>query len=149
MKVLFLDFDGVLNTEKYVKNCGYFGVVIDPEKLANLRRIVDETGSKIVITTSWREHWGEPSHDQTGDEIDRIFKTAGLEVFDKTKAFGSREEEIERWLGENKNVLRFAAIDDMVLEAPFLKGRFIKTSSHRGLDEQATVKAIEILNGVD
>lgn len=149
MKVLFLDFDGVLNTEKYVKNCGYFGVVIDPEKLENLKQIVDETGAKIVLTISWREHWGEPLHDETGDEIDRIFKSVGMKIFGKTPKLINREDEIDQWLKTNSGVTSFAVLDDMFLSAPFLNDFFVKTSSHRGLDEQATRKALEILNGVD
>ena len=37
-KVIFLDFDGVLNTEKYVSACGYFGVIIDPARMVLLKQ---------------------------------------------------------------------------------------------------------------
>ena len=57
MKALFLDFDGVLNTEKYLALYGAEGVVIDPARLELLKEIIDATGAKIVLSTSWREHW--------------------------------------------------------------------------------------------
>lgn len=33
MKIVFLDFDGVLYSEKYIRECGYYGVIINPIKL--------------------------------------------------------------------------------------------------------------------
>lgn len=47
MKVIFLDFDGVITTEKS-RWC------LDKDKMLLLKRIVDATGAKIVISSSWR-----------------------------------------------------------------------------------------------
>lgn len=48
VKILFLDVDGVLNGEHY----GYGGV--DDSLLFLLKTIIDETGCKIVLSTTWR-----------------------------------------------------------------------------------------------
>ena len=98
VKVIFLDFDGVLNSEAYVRNCGRSGVVIDPACLLLVKKLVEATGAKIVLTTSWREHWDADSAlcDETGREINAIFGREGLEIFDKTQVVSRRrEEEIE------------------------------------------------------
>ena len=61
-KYLFLDFDGVLNTGKYAKQMKHegidpfdeFGALFDPEAIANLKHIVELTGCKIILSSTWR-----------------------------------------------------------------------------------------------
>ena len=48
-RVIFLDIDGVLN--RTVKAAQ---VVVVPELVARLKRICDETGAQIVLSTFWR-----------------------------------------------------------------------------------------------
>ncbi len=150
MKVLFLDFDGVLNSDLYVRAHPSGGVVIDPSRLELLSRIVARTGARIVLTTSWRDHW-DPAperRDAVGEEIVRIFGTAGLAVFGKTPRLGDREKEIAAWLGEHPETEAFAVLDDRPYEEGFLRGSFVLTSGLRhGLDGEDAEKAIRILNG--
>lgn len=150
MKVLFLDFDGVLNSERYVRRCGRYGVIIDPERLALLKKITDATDAVIVLTTSWREHWDKDDAlcDETGVQINGIFSGYGLCIFDKTpKLFSRREEEIKAWLDSHPETEGFAVLDDAFLSADFLCGHFVKTSDFRGgLCEQNVLEAIDILN---
>ena len=77
MKVLFLDIDGVLNSSNWfeymqycIKNDMYNRALnfieindehikrklsmIDDRAIANLNRIVEETGCKAVLSSSWR-----------------------------------------------------------------------------------------------
>jgi len=150
MKVIFLDFDGVLNYDKYVRNCSAYGVIIDPCKMILLKQIIDATAAKIVLSTSWREHWDKENEncDSTGVKLNEIFKKYGLEIFDKTpKLYTSREEEIKAWLNRCPDVKNFVVLDDGFLSADFLNRHFIKTSNYfDGLDETDVKKAIEILN---
>lgn len=151
MKVLFLDFDGVLNGDAYVRRQGRCGVLLDPEKLALLKRIIDATDTKIVLSTSWREHWSPMREecDEIGEEINRIFRRHGMEIYDKTpnKTMG-REKNMRRWLEDHPRVTHYAALDDQFLEADFLKDHFVLTSNLRGgLDEEDVQKAISILGG--
>lgn len=46
MKVIFLDFDGVITIPHKWD--------INTERLKNLKKIIDATGAKIVISSSWR-----------------------------------------------------------------------------------------------
>lgn len=52
MKVIFLDIDGVLN----VIGQGYdeYGQLFHPHLVENLKYIIDQTGAKIMISSSWR-----------------------------------------------------------------------------------------------
>lgn len=65
-KVIFLDFDGVLNTERHIAALrkqhkplsDKYGYLFDPESVANLGRIVERTGAVVVIISSWcMEGW--------------------------------------------------------------------------------------------
>lgn len=149
MKVIFLDFDGVLNSEKYVQNCGEYGVVIDPTRMLLLKQVIDASDANIVLSTSWREHWEKKSSEcsATGKQIDAIFAEYGLSIFDKTpKLHLRRELEIKHWINEHSNIDNFVVLDDMFLGAEFLEGHFVKTSNyHDGLDETNVKEAIEIL----
>lgn len=80
MKIIFLDFDGVLNSVSYCRLHREPGVLLDPARMALLRRIVDATGAEIVLSTSWKEHWEtEPDRcDDIGKEINRIFCRYGI-----------------------------------------------------------------------
>ena len=60
--VIFLDFDGVLNTEQYQARLAIegkpkkdaWGPLFDPRAVANLQKIVEATDARIVISSSWR-----------------------------------------------------------------------------------------------
>jgi hypothetical protein len=74
MKVLFLDIDGVLNCSK-TPNPRKLPYVIDKKLLARLERLVERTGAKVVLSSSWRldpvgllaaKYWGIPYWDVSG-----------------------------------------------------------------------------------
>lgn len=153
MKVLFLDVDGVLNSEKYVRRHGNAGLIVDPARMELLQQIIRATDAAIVLSTSWREHWSpDPSLcDAVGEEINALFARYGLTVYGKTPTLrAGREQEIAQWLRENPSVTRYAVLDDRFLSADFLKDHFVLTSNVRdGLDEADAQKAINILNSED
>lgn len=55
-KYIFLDFDGVLNTEQYQAECAIsnlpksdnYGLLFDPRAIKNLERIIKETSEKLL-----------------------------------------------------------------------------------------------------
>lgn len=150
MKALFLDFDGVLNSAKYLLDYGDCGMAIDPTRMVLLRRIVDATGARIVLSTSWREHWSKnlAECDSTGVLINEIFGKYGLQIWDKTPELHTRREhEIKSWLDKHPEVKSFVVLDDRLLSAAYLNGHFIKTYNHfDGLEAEDVQKAIDILN---
>lgn len=150
MKVIFLDFDGVLNTEKYIRSCAEFGLIIDPSKMALLKQIADATNARIILSTSWREHWDEETQncDNIGIEINDIFEQYSLHILGKTPILNCcREDEIAVWLKSNPQVVNFVVLDDRFLDSELIRGHFVKTSGYsKGLDEISVEMAIDILN---
>ena len=70
MKIIFLDFDGVMDTEYYdhiLSEAGKpisdeYGLLFDPECVKNLKYIIDNTGADIVVSSTWKEDiytWGQ------------------------------------------------------------------------------------------
>lgn len=62
MKIIFLDFDGVMDTAYYdhilskegLPSCDEYGAVFDPSCVMNLKHIIDQTGADIVVSSSWK-----------------------------------------------------------------------------------------------
>lgn len=149
MKVLFLDFDGVLNSQDYRDRYGSMGAGIDKSKMPLLKRLVDSTDAKIVIITSLREYWDKDPDkcDYFGKVINETFAEYGLEIYDKTSVLENekREDEIFQWFVDHPATKNYVAIDDGALFANFLVGHFVQPKD--GLEEEHVEKAIEILIG--
>ena len=82
MKVIFLDIDGVLNSNDwYVYRRDYYEMddvknqyplyEFDPRAVERLNRIIKETGAKIVVSSSWRS--GE-----TVESLQFLFDRVGI-----------------------------------------------------------------------
>ena len=150
MKILFLDIDGVLNSAKYDRIKSETSGNIDSTRLPLLKRIVDETDAKIVLTSTWRKLWDndEIKNTATGRELNRIFEKAGLKIFDKTSVLGCRKDEVSAWLSEHPETERFCIIDDMLFGWDELSDYLVRTDPliGYGLEEKHMRSAIEILN---
>jgi HAD domain in Swiss Army Knife RNA repair proteins len=103
MKVVFLDIDGVLNSEK-TPNPRQFPYVVDKRLLARLKKLLQRTRAKVVLTSSWRcdpvglfaaKHSGVPFIDVCPD-LPR----------------SPRCKEIQAWLARHPKVTRYVVIDD-------------------------------------
>jgi len=155
MKVIFLDIDGVLNSRAYDKKRDINAQTnIDETRLPLVKRIVEETGAKIVLSSTWREDC-EKDPDicrEDGVYINQTFSKFGLEIFDKTPFLGicaDRSEEIKTWLEETPHKIEsFVIIDDYRFVWGSLSDNFVKTNPNfgLGLEEEHVLKAIKILN---
>ncbi len=173
MKVLFLDFDGVLNTEKYQTQlrrngkAGWdnYGSVFDPAAVANLGRIINSVpGLKIVVESSWKaqglvflqQMWidrGLPGeiYDVTLDTLDDDLLTADLsdpEVFSKLEGMG-KGREIQAWLNGHPRVNEYVILDDVPQFFEELAAHHIQVDSIVGITSENTEKAIEILGALN
>ncbi len=154
MKIIFLDIDGVFNSRTYDRKRNWNEQTdIDETRLPLVKKIVDETGAKIVLSSTWREHWDKAAEkcDVDGIYINKTFAKFGLEVYDKTPDLGlsaDRPDEIRSWLNSTKeNIESFVIIDDYRYGWGELSDNFVKTNPHfgLGLEEEHVQKAIEIL----
>jgi hypothetical protein len=150
MRILFLDVDGVLNhREVFVPG--------DPaplcrDALAQLKRVVDETSCRIVLSSTWR---GVPRLvDRLPDDLVRNhfhgdWRTIEIRhgitkggVYLPTK----RGEEVDEWLGRHPEIERYAIVDD---DSDFLEHQlpfFVKTSfDGGGLTDAHADELIEIM----
>lgn len=117
MKVIFLDVDGVLNSQSLFEKCKEDLVPIDEENIKYLKKIVDATGASIVLSSSWRYGWAEHS-DDVQDWCRLLVDTLEkyeLKIIDKTEYLsnGRREDEIKDWLEKSSEpVENFVILDD-------------------------------------
>lgn len=62
MKIIFLDFDGVMDTayhntvlvSKGLQETDEYGVIFDPMCIKNLETIIKSTRADIIVTSSWK-----------------------------------------------------------------------------------------------
>ena len=175
MKVLFLDIDGVLNSQNWFgyrlycsKNNIYDRILnftdindeyinhklsmIDDRAIVNLNRIIDETGCKVVLSSSWKS-----SRKSVNDLTQYILKIKGFkyELYDVTPRlwrdeFGTqRGEEIQMWLdkeSEKNEIESFVILDDDTDILPEQMKNFIHIDGQVGLIDKDVVTAIKILN---
>src|SRR3954452_25283644 len=103
MKIIFLDIDGVLNCDK-TPNPRNFPYIVDKKLLARFKKLLERTGARVVLTSSWRcdpvglfaaKHWGVPFIDVCPD-----------------RQRSSRRDELRAWLKAHPRVRRFIVLDD-------------------------------------
>ena len=157
-KILFLDIDGVLNTKWWYtqmdKNTprDKYGYAFDPNAVTNLKKILDETGADIVISSSWK-CWGLPALkemwrnrklpgkllDITPDIMsDELLLNVELSSTDQLYTRGC---EIKGWLLQHKDEdVRYVIIDDMDNYLSEQQSRFVQTDPEIGLSETDAVK---------
>lgn len=156
MKVIFLDFDGVITTPKSQSK-------LDPTKMALVGRILDTTGAKIVISSSWRRYSLEDTIKHITD-ADNFFVggnpfpypeavigvTERMYSFcypDNDRHFGlPRGCEIEHYLRKHSEIERYVIIDDDQDMLLCQAENFVHTNGEIGLTELDAEKAIVILN---
>lgn len=149
MKVIFLDFDGVMDTAHYDNYLNYmglpendkYGVVLDPDCIANLKRIIDATGADIVVSSTWKDF-------MTYREILEMWEYRQLPGFvtDTTPTCSrKRGDEIDRWLEDCKTECEYVIIDDMD-ETQFNEHQYPKlfiVNPYDGLNELTADRIIQ------
>ena len=154
MKIIFLDIDGVLNSEMYEASrkddCG--DGYIDLSRVKLLADIVNATDAKIVLISSLRLDWDKNPDlcGKDGKYINQCFAKNGLSIMDKTPYFSlftERRKEVLSWLLDHQSeVERFVIIDDMKDGWGELDYRVVNTNPQGyGLEEAHVEKAIELL----
>lgn len=152
-KVIFLDVDGVLNTNSDAGTGR--SDVLRPLLLQRLGAIVHATSSKIVLSSSWRFH----------PQLCTILTSALVQVSkipsdavigmtgEARSGTVARAEEIGEWLDTTMRqgrtpIASWVVIDDLPLGGvPYLAGHFVRVDPRTGLTAKNVKSAIHILNG--
>lgn len=159
MKVIFLDFDGVLNSSDNQAAMGYekktenteiiygftmdeYGVLFDERCVRWLSYIVGVTRSKFVISSTWRLMGLE--------KLKAMWKHRDLpgEVIGVTPWHldtDKRGDQIKYWLQSNK-VDSYCIIDDVNEMLDEQQEFFVKTDYEFGLTMDTSTKIVSILN---
>ena len=160
MKVIFLDFDGVITTYNSKWK-------IDMNKINIINDICDKTNAKIVITSSWRiGHRGNVSAfherlkqyfikhnylDQFKDTLDKFIGN----IVGMTKCLSKyidgvvRGDEIKSYMSEHHEVENYVILDDDSDMCDYQLFNFVQTDPYEGITERDAKLCVDILNGVE
>ena len=144
MKVIFLDFDGVITTLESRWN-------IDSEKCKLVKRICDETGAKIVISSSWRKSNLEYTMKQFSKESFLLYDYV-IDVTKRLSISGSasitipRGVEILEYIESHDSITNYVILDDDTDMLLWQRNHFVHTNTYEGINEKNVEQAIKILN---
>ena len=159
MKIIFLDVDGVLNCRNSTSKCQCF-IGIDADKVKRLRRIVEVTGAKIVLTSTWKLHWirdlrYKDEQNELSNYLDRKLRRENLFISDKTTEdnLKHRGQGIYDYLSRHQ-VESWVVLDDEIFDDYEYYGvmsHLVKTSFYAdngGLQDEHVELAIGLLNTI-
>lgn len=153
MKVIFLDVDGVLVSEEGFQKAQFSQhqrVIFDKEALACLKRLAEETGGRVVITSSWRPY-SKQRPTMSYLWLKGILMHNGTPVIGETPrltqdGISDRSDEIAAWIKQNP-VEGFVVLDDndRFAHQPEIRKRWVKVSSYTGLRDAHRAAAVKLL----
>lgn len=160
-KIIFLDIDGVLN----VIGQGHdeYGQIFHKHLEDNLRWIIEETGAKIVISSTWRmsglkvmqEMWKK--RNLPGEVIGITPDLAEAKTYFSLEYYDAveRGHEIQKYIDDN-NIKYYCIIDDDNDMLESQRNNFVRTANNidhsdcvdigYGLTRKCAEQVIEILN---
>jgi hypothetical protein len=167
-KIIFLDFDGVLNTEHYQGLLQFqgkpwqdeHGAYFDPNAIKQLERIIDATDAHIVVESSWKYHGLDAMKElwEVRNLPGRIIDITPSTISDEYLLSNDLENiypsmlhckgiEIASWLSKYETQdFRYVTIDDEYVILDSQLPYFILTNPYEGITEEQANKIISILN---
>ena len=162
MRVLFLDIDGVLNSnfwnDSHQREISD-GTLIDEEKVKILVPLIKRTNAKIILHSGWRIWFDaelKPLRTEAKRLID-IFAKEGLSIDGLTPDLTTEEirrskkfslvkaEEILLWLETNNDVSGWVVLDDLDLHNEQIEKHQVMPDQAIGLTLEDVEKAERIL----
>lgn len=134
MKVIFLDKDGVLNSDEFFdrtdkQNSEGAEIDVDIEKVKLLKEALDATGANVVVTASARYTRG-------GQALMQLLRNNQI-FASLTQLIGNeRGIEIKRWLSEHPDTEDYVILDDEIFDSydEELMSKLIKISNGNGMN---------------
>jgi len=158
MKIIFLDFDGVLNSDAFFKanDNRYLPETLDLAAVARVNTIVARTGAKVVVSSTWRLGY---SLDQLKDILGRhhlsgevIGVTPVIQDVDEDRVIVVRKAprglEIQRWLDTQPEPPEAFVILDDEADMEHLGGRLVRTQFATGLGDEQVEAAVALLGAL-
>lgn len=166
-RVIFLDFDGVLNTENYQRKLHQegkpkwdsFGYLFDPEAVGNLKKVLDSVpDSLLVINSSWKLEgiermislWKARNLPGTINSITPDYApdllNIDLEELDNIMLLSGKGNEVKQWLSQNgAEGCPYVIFDDIPDFLPEQEAHLICTDPRVGITFEDAIKAINLL----
>ncbi|MFA9378339.1 MAG: HAD domain-containing protein [Lachnotalea sp.] len=161
-KIIFLDVDGVLNSnpwnDTHQKEISV-GLLIDEDKVKLLSEIISKTEASIILHSGWRVWFDEnilPTRKESQLLVEILERNHILilgvtpdlstEEVKVTKKYSLvKAKEILTWLQEHPEVERWVVIDDLYLHNDEVEKHQIKTNCLIGLTQADVDAAIDRL----
>lgn len=166
MKYIFLDVDGVLNSDIYMSSDQYFAecesleiipegrqvmekahhLHIDPAAMKLLNVLVERSEAKVILSSTWRIKYSLV-------EMNMMFQKRGatFQIADVTPAkmsYRPRGHDVSEYLSSMKRngevPEAFVILDDIDAFSN-LKNHFVQTSEDEGLTQEDVAQALKIL----
>ena len=151
---MILISDGVVNCWSTKERAPSKVIGVEQRLIALVKEIVDATGAKLVLSSTWRQDWFYEH--MGGDDWPYLrseFAKQDLYFIDHTPLHKSRHrgEEIKDWLENTEyDVKSYVVIDDEMFDIWDLHdGHMVQTSFDSGIKPGAVKMAIEILEKED
>ena len=153
IKIIFLDVDGVLNTNKTTRSLACCREIkfVDTRKVLRLRELAERTGAKIVLSSTWR-FGALPNafflEREALRELVAEFKRLRCPLwFDVTPFLprAKRWQEINAWLITH-DIEDFIILDDVGEELKPFADKLVLTDPNEGLTKERMEFAISLLN---
>lgn len=154
MNIIFLDIDGVLNEAFSQSRAPHGCIGVDNDKVQRLKKIIDTTGAKIVLCSTWRMGWScNPELcDEDAAYLNKELAREHLIIHAKTEdGISDRGHAIINWLTKCAEQPEWIVLDDEVFmdyEECGIMPHLVKTSfAFGGLQDEHVEKAIALLMG--
>lgn len=169
-KIIFLDFDGVLNTEHYQgllrfqgKPCrDAYGALFAPSSVRGLQHIIDATSADIVVSSSWKslglpfikEMWearalpGNVIDITPNNASDKWLLTADFKETNPTYGH-CKGVEIASWLADNADDnASYVIFDDEDVALNSQQPHFLLINPYEGITTETAETAVRILQSI-
>jgi len=162
MKVIFLDIDGVLNSnfwndthQKEISD----GTLIDEEKVILLGQLIRNTNAKIVLHSGWKFWFNSEIKPlrREAEELISMLEKEGIKIYDVTPDYTTEEirkskkfslvkaREILAWISQHDNIEKWIVIDDLDLHNEEIERHQIFTDASLGLTAENVCEAEGLL----
>ena len=163
MKIIFLDIDGVLNSDlwnashqKEIRD----GTLIDEEKVMLLGQLIRSTNARVVLHSGWK-FWFDCEGAPLRKEAERLislFEKNGIKINGATPDHTTEEvrksrtfslvkaSEILAWISQHSNIEKWIVLDDLDLHNEEIRKHQILTDSNVGLTFENIREAESLLS---
>ena len=163
IKVIFLDIDGVLNHELFMRGISKYPRskkeprplnMLDRGSIEILNSLIDATGAKVVVTSVWRKN-------HTQEELQKLLEQKGFtgEIIGYTPQLGEgnlRGNEILKWIKTNEALIgksydeykEYVILDDDSDVLYWQKDNFLLIDRYCGITPSTVFRATKILKQI-